>query len=60
MSRSTKLAAPRGGQMLLDEHSSIVQAILDKDPDRAERAMVQHIAFMLEELRTETRPVSEG
>jgi DNA-binding GntR family transcriptional regulator len=60
MSRSTKLAAPRGGQMLLAEHSNIVQAILDKDPDRAEGAMVQHIAYMLEELRTETRPVSEG
>lgn len=60
MSRSTKLAAPRGGEMLLDEHSSIVQAILEKDPDRAESAMVQHIAFMLAELRTETRLMSEA
>lgn len=46
--------------MLLDEHSSIVQAILDKDPDRAESAVVQHIAFMLAKLRTEARLMSEG
>ncbi|HTU03658.1 MAG TPA: GntR family transcriptional regulator [Candidatus Sulfotelmatobacter sp.] len=60
MSRSTMLSVPKGGETLLDEHARVVQAILDKDSDRAEAAMVQHIAYMVNELRAGMRVEAEG
>jgi len=60
MSRSTLLAAPKGGETILGEHSAIVQAILDRDPDRAEAAMARHIGYLVDELRAGMRAEAEG
>ncbi len=61
MSRSALLLTPRGGEVLLEEHSDIVQAILERDPDRAEQAMIQHIGHQIKELRSAgTRRATEG
>lgn len=51
MSRSALLLQPRGAEVLLDEHTEIVRAVLERDPDRAEQAVIQHIAHILEVLR---------
>jgi DNA-binding GntR family transcriptional regulator len=51
MSRSAVLMEPRGAEVLLEEHSAIVRAVLDRDPDRAARAVVRHIDHILEVLR---------
>jgi DNA-binding GntR family transcriptional regulator len=51
MSRSALLLQPRGAEVLLDEHTEIVRAVLDRDPDRAEQAVVQHVAHTIEVLR---------
>lgn len=51
MSRSALLWQPRGAEVLLAEHSAIVRAVLDRDPSRAERAVVRHIDHILEVLR---------
>jgi DNA-binding GntR family transcriptional regulator len=56
MSRSALLLTPRGAEVLLEEHSGIVQAILERDPDRAEQAMIQHIAHIITELRSRRGP----
>ncbi len=60
MSRATKLSVPRGSELLFEENARIVQAILAKDPDRAEQAMIQHIAYVLGELRSGNPSASEG
>jgi DNA-binding GntR family transcriptional regulator len=56
MSRSALLWQPRGAEVLLDEHGSMVRAVLDRDPDRAEEMVVRHIAHILEVLRLDRRP----
>ncbi len=56
MSRSALLWQPRGPEVLLEEHASIVRAVLDRDPERAEEMVIRHIAHLLEVLRLDRRP----
>ena len=50
MSRSALLLTTRGGEVLLDEHSKIIHAILRKDPNRAETLMVKHLEHAIAQL----------
>src|SRR3990167_3248632 len=55
MSRSALLWQPRGAEVLLEEHTSIVRAVLDRDSQRAEQKVVRHIAHLLKVLRLDRR-----
>lgn len=49
-SRAVLLAGPSAPQDLMEQHTAIVQAVLDHDPEEAERRMRRHIARALSSL----------
>ncbi len=51
MSRYTLLFQPSGFEVGFEEHAQVVRAILARDADGAEQAMVRHIAHTLDLLR---------
>jgi DNA-binding GntR family transcriptional regulator len=54
MSRSVLLSEPRGADVLLEEHSAIVRAVLDRHPEHAEEAIPRHIDHTLDVLRSKS------
>lgn len=41
--RNASLSTPGRAQAVLQEHRAILQAIMDRDPERAERLTIEHI-----------------
>ena len=45
-----RLFGIRQGHLVVEEHTALVNAIIDRDPDRAERAMMDNIGAVEDEM----------
>lgn len=48
--RNASFATPGRAQKALDEHRAILQALMDKDPDKAEKLTVEHVRNAMDNL----------